>query len=110
MPVNTRPSDASAAEPTVWSVIVRCGVSRGTTSMQAFAAAIRSSSGWVRGMVDVLVLRRDELWKICIMRWELGIKDCNWSLYRDGSGRRDSIGTRFARLAVGTLRLHGTTN
>lgn len=41
------------AELTVWSVILRWGVSRGTAAMQAFAVSMRSNSCCVRGIIVV---------------------------------------------------------
>ena len=54
MPVKTRPSEHSVAQPTVWSVILGAGVPRGTASMMAFAASIRESWVGVRGILKLV--------------------------------------------------------
>lgn len=51
MPVKTRPSEQSAAQPTVWSVILGAAVPRGTASIVRFAASMSDCWAGVRGIV-----------------------------------------------------------
>ena len=58
MPVKIRPSEQSAAQPTVWSVSLGAGVPRGTASIVLFAASMSDCWAGVRGIIRNLVERR----------------------------------------------------